>query len=138
MNKRGINLIELMIVIALLGVILPTLGASYRGIRQVIAKKEQQLKQNHELLRFYTRLKEVTRACGSILEANERIVRFENGVSLEALDNGYGLRLNSEEFRFGPKVRIWGFERYGDSSFIMDFMINDARFNVLWRFNCED
>jgi prepilin-type N-terminal cleavage/methylation domain-containing protein len=133
MNKWGMTLIELMIVVALLGIILPTVDFAYKGVIRSVRHKSEKLEQSQRLMKFYTKIKEVAAASGGIVMADERMVTFVNGSVIELFEHGRCVKVNHEVFDFDGSVKVWGFERYGDKSFIMDFMIKDHRFDVVWR-----
>ncbi len=135
MNKKGYTLIELMIVIAIMGVIMTSLSLSDQNIKRTLRFKDEKFQQNKELLNFYSQLKKFTRGCNKVIIANERMVEFNDGNVMKSLHNGRKIMLNSKVFTFGKTVKIWGFEKYSENSFLMDFRIKNDRFNIVWRVN---
>lgn len=133
MKKQGFTLIELMIVVAVLGIAFQFL---YPGLEIMIFQDQLQhkiLQDSAGLTRLYGLITTELRQCGEVEYADEKGVSFVGGRSLKVFDSGKTIQVGLKRIKLEGHARFWGFERIDARTFSSQIKNGGEEFRAIWR-----
>lgn len=133
MKKQGFTLIELMIVVAILGIAFHNI---FPGLQSMLLQDKQQQKALHDaagLTRLYGLITLELRLCGAVENADEKGVVFANNRAIKVLDEGKTIFVGKKMVKLEGRSRIWGFEKIDERTFSSQVNNGIDEIRVIWR-----
>ncbi len=133
MKKAGFTLIELMIVIAIMGI---ALSYIYPGMQAIFIEDRHHakvLRDAASLTSLYGLVSTELKLCRRVETADENGVRFDNNRSIVVLDGGREIRIGKKHIRLDGGARCWGCEKVDDRTFSLQVKNGKDDIRVIWR-----
>ncbi len=133
MKRTGFTLIELMIVVAVLGILFKSI---YPGLQAILDQNRHQEAVLHDsagLTRLYGLMKAELRLCQTVESADEKGVRFAGNRSIDIIDGGRQIRVGQKLIRLEGGARCWGFEKVDERCFSSQIRNGPDDIRVIWR-----
>ena len=135
MNKKGFTLIELMIVVAIIGIIVEAFWAPLRIITGLEESRQETLDYNQRLLKDFLELKRINSAREAIKNSEAQSVVFVDGSKL-MMDSGSSCIAfyNGSKTHLFKSLNFTGdFQIIGSKTYIIPLKINEKQINSWWR-----
>ncbi len=132
-TRKGFTLIELMIVIAVLGILLHSI---YPGLKAAIMLERhgaRYIKDCSELTSLYSLIKAELPLCGNVARADENGVEFDNDRKIRVLNGGRAVQVGSRLVKFEGGARCWGFEKIAKNAFSTQIRNGADNIRVVWQ-----
>lgn len=133
-QKKGFTLIELMIVIAVLGIMIfnfPHLETVMTGQSKLV---QETIDESRSLTMLYIAIKEVLKdKNASIAQCRRGVLLLDNDVQITVADEGKIVKVGQREIRLGGQARFSGFRKIDDKTVMT--LVNTGKDNIVvyWR-----
>lgn len=138
MNRRAFTLIELMIVVAILGIALCDLYPSIETMWRQNRRERDNMRDTGALTRAYALIKAELRQCADVSYADENGVLFADDRSIKIFDAGKTVVIGKKVIKFAGRARIWGFEKIDARTFSSEVHIGNDDIRVVWRTGADN
>ncbi len=129
MKNKGFTLIELMIVIAILGIVFANSALTDIGKR--FTKLEEKIIENETLLQFRCRMNRVVNNASSLIIVLNNKVEFDNGSKIRVDSRNNTVFVDGHYYRF-RNFNIKGFEKVNDQAFLCKVRNSKNTFYLYW------
>lgn len=132
--KKGFTLIELMIVVAVMGVMLldfPHLETIMTGQSKLV---QETIDESRSLTMLYTAIKEALKDKNvSIAQCRRGVLLLDNDVRISVANDGKIVKVGQREIRLGGLARFSGFRKMDDKTVMT--LVNTGRDDIVvyWR-----
>jgi prepilin-type N-terminal cleavage/methylation domain-containing protein len=131
-RREGFTLIELMIVIAVLGILLNSIYPGLKASIMLERHSARHIKDCSELTSLYSLIKAELPLCGNVVRADENGVEFDNGRKIKVLHGGRAVQIGSRTVSLEGGSRCWGFERVDKKAFSTQIKNGAENIRVIW------
>lgn len=132
-TEKGFTLIELMIVVAIMGIVVTSI---YPSLLTMIVQDRQQnavLQDAAGLTRLFGLFKTELKQPVLVVSADEKGVRFSDDRAIEILNGGRAIKIGHSVVRLEGGARCWGFEKIDDRTFSSQIKNGPDRIRAIWR-----
>lgn len=140
MKKHGFTLIELMIVVALMGILAEVFFAPGRALLGIDKRTGQILDDNRNMVAEFMRLREFNRQSPAITKVNDFSISYSDGaeVSFDADRNFIMLRRGSQTSELRSLQFIKPAIKLNDRTWSIKMQVNGELLNTIWRCGNEE
>ena len=133
MNRNAFTLIELMIVVAIMGIILIAMFPTLPALSDYSARHQKIIEENTSLTQAYNLIRSCLKDSQHIVKVADGRVLFDNDRYIAIEDFGQQLRVNGRVLRLAGRASISEIEHISDTMFItrVDTGIDSIR--VIWK-----
>jgi len=133
MKKKAFTLIELMIVVAILGIISFSFYSGFTPLFGDLERYQTLIEENRSLTLAYGKISSCLKKCRQIAGVTDGRIVFDNDNVIAIENYGQHIRINGRLFRLNGRASISAIELISDTMFITRVTTGGESLRILWR-----
>lgn len=133
MKRNAFTLIELMIVIAIMGIMISAFYLDTPTLIGSLGQNQEVIEENRSLTLAYGLIRSCLKDCKRIVSVNDGRILFDNDNYIAIKNFGQQLQINGRTLQLAGRVSISEIEHIGDDMFMTRVNTGVDILQVLWK-----